>query len=264
MNSFVGKHCPFCKTEFTATDDIVVCSDCDMPHHKDCWVENGGCTTFCCLGTVKSADGGASTVTSTHMEFELFDVAPQHTAFCSKCGANNTDTALFCVKCGNRLVNESTSSVTATAPAHTVFLTSIATDVLQLICVNTAYYVSKFTAMDNHGNESLWNWSAFFAAPLWLLYRRMYKQGVAVLAGIVLAAFLGTPPLFLVYCMVGIGVGVFGNATYKRHVELKATEAKTMIEPLKSQHLSKYTGVDTTACVIGSVVCFVVITLSLF
>ena len=56
MNEYVGKICPYCKTELKENDDIVVCSICDMPHHKDCWIENQGCTTFGCLGTIKAAD----------------------------------------------------------------------------------------------------------------------------------------------------------------------------------------------------------------
>ena len=70
MNDYTGKVCPFCKTEFKPNDDIVVCSECDMPHHKDCWIENQGCTTFGCLGTIKSADNTATSVTSQHMDFE--------------------------------------------------------------------------------------------------------------------------------------------------------------------------------------------------
>ena len=52
-----NKVCPFCKTTFSATDDIVVCSSCEMPHHKDCWVEHGGCTTFGCMGTINAVSG---------------------------------------------------------------------------------------------------------------------------------------------------------------------------------------------------------------
>ena len=45
---------PFLQNRFKEDDEIVVCSVCDMPHHKDCWVENKGCTTFGCLGTIKN------------------------------------------------------------------------------------------------------------------------------------------------------------------------------------------------------------------
>ena len=37
----------------------MVCSACEMPHHKDCWIENQGCTTFGCQGTIRGVDGQA-------------------------------------------------------------------------------------------------------------------------------------------------------------------------------------------------------------
>lgn len=94
-----NKVCPFCKTTFSATDDIVVCSSCEMPHHKDCWVENGGCTTFGCMGTINAVSGQANSVTNTEMRIEEFEVVKRR--FCGYCGAtlNNVD-AKFCGKCG--------------------------------------------------------------------------------------------------------------------------------------------------------------------
>lgn len=96
---YTNKVCPFCKTTFVATDDIVVCSSCEMPHHKDCWIENGGCTTFGCLGTIDSVNGLATSVTSTEMCIDEFN-APQK-SFCGYCGAKLTMVnAKFCGKCG--------------------------------------------------------------------------------------------------------------------------------------------------------------------
>ena len=105
--NFVGKICPYCKTEFKEGDDVVVCSICEMPHHKDCWIENQGCTTFGCLGTINVAGNGASSVTATQMNFE----DPRSTApagisgfvFCTKCGTQNEDAFSFCRQCGNKL-----------------------------------------------------------------------------------------------------------------------------------------------------------------
>ena len=53
---FIGKVCPYCKTEFKEGDDVVVCSVCEMPHHKECWIENKACTTFGCTGTIVGAE----------------------------------------------------------------------------------------------------------------------------------------------------------------------------------------------------------------
>lgn len=56
MNNFVGKICPYCKENFTEDGDIVVCSDCEMPYHKDYRISNKGCTIFGCSGTIQGID----------------------------------------------------------------------------------------------------------------------------------------------------------------------------------------------------------------
>ncbi len=48
--SIVGKTCPYCQTVIKPDTPVVVCPECGMPHHEDCWGENGGCTTFGCPG----------------------------------------------------------------------------------------------------------------------------------------------------------------------------------------------------------------------
>ena len=117
MNDYIGKVCPYCKTKFVPGDDIVVCSDCDMPHHKDCWIENQGCTTFGCLGTIKTAENETTSVTSSHMNY---DDSGAGTAggivFCSQCGTRNPAAASFCARCGSRLVK---SQAAPQAPVNT-------------------------------------------------------------------------------------------------------------------------------------------------
>ena len=47
-DSHVGKTCPFCQTPIKPGANVITCPACGMPHHEDCWQENGGCTTFGC------------------------------------------------------------------------------------------------------------------------------------------------------------------------------------------------------------------------
>ncbi len=49
MQEHTGKTCPYCQYAIKPDISITVCTgDCKMPHHKECWDENGGCTTFGC------------------------------------------------------------------------------------------------------------------------------------------------------------------------------------------------------------------------
>lgn len=53
--SHVGKTCPYCQTPLKPHDQVEVCPKCRMPHHQDCWEDNGGCTTFGCTPDTVSA-----------------------------------------------------------------------------------------------------------------------------------------------------------------------------------------------------------------
>jgi TM2 domain-containing membrane protein YozV len=41
--------CPYCRMAFDeASPPRIFCTACGMPHHEDCYLENGGCTVFGC------------------------------------------------------------------------------------------------------------------------------------------------------------------------------------------------------------------------
>lgn len=82
MENYIGKICPFCKTEITAEDTVKVCPACGIPHHEGCWEENKGCTTFGC----------------SEQHYEAQGTNP--TEVCANCGATLGDGQAFCAKCG--------------------------------------------------------------------------------------------------------------------------------------------------------------------
>lgn len=144
MNKYKGKICPFCKTSFLEDDEVVVCDICEMPHHKDCWFENGQCTTFGCTGKIKDLlpfdQNSASVATPTQSQAQSQPQAqatfvppaqsqaqaafvpparPQQTysapaaqpqqqqsfAFCIYCGNKYVVGDMFCRKCGKKIQN---------------------------------------------------------------------------------------------------------------------------------------------------------------
>jgi len=82
MEEYIGKICPFCKTEIKEDDAVKVCPACGIPHHENCWEENKGCTTFGC----------------SEQHYEEQHTNP--TDVCVKCGAPLGDGQEFCPKCG--------------------------------------------------------------------------------------------------------------------------------------------------------------------
>ncbi len=85
MNT-AGKICPYCKMTLTEGDDTVMCNQCEIPHHKECWVENKGCTTFGCSGSIQ---GIAEVAQGEKTRF-----------FCSHCSVEALESDVFCTHCG--------------------------------------------------------------------------------------------------------------------------------------------------------------------
>ena len=288
MNNYIGKTCPFCKTEFKEGDDIVVCSSCDMPHHKDCWIENQGCTTFGCMGTIKSADGGANTVTATEISFE--DTSSSSHVFCTKCGAQNSSESSFCSKCGNSLRTTSSAPVyTQANPANTNPYAytqqnynpqptynqqyqqnnyysqnntygqqnyysqsngAIDADVVAMVGTKQEYYIPKFREMKSQNKKTTWNWVAFFFTPYWFMYRKMYGYGFAALGVAFLVSLFNAPIIAFLSLGGYITIGLFANYIYMQWVEKNANQAKTMNEPFRTQFIQKNSGVNSTALIL--------------
>ena len=62
QNDHAGRTCPYCQAVIKPRQDVVVCSQCGVAHHKDCWAANGRCTTVECDGQAiaKEIDMGTS------------------------------------------------------------------------------------------------------------------------------------------------------------------------------------------------------------
>lgn len=84
MNEYVGKLCPYCKAEIKDGDEVTVCPECGIPHHADCWKENGGCTTFGCKA----------------QHYKERHTAPADV--CANCGTPLREGQIFCPKCGHK------------------------------------------------------------------------------------------------------------------------------------------------------------------
>ena len=254
MSQFIGKTCPYCKTPFKEGDDIVICSVCEMPHHKECWVENQECTTFGCTGTIQGASARNSGM-----------------AFCPYCGTPHTVGDSFCGTCGKSL-NGAVSPArpaaaqpvyqprqTYTPPQYAYTPAAPLTGPYDAyIEKNTEYYNKKFNEMDAQNKKTSWNWAAFLIAPFWCIYRKMYVHAAAmyIAASLLtsLLGFAGTAIAWIGYIVFGI----YANHIYREHLKKVTGFASHVSEPAKGKFLKMFTGADMNKaaliCAISAIV----------
>lgn len=101
MAELTQKTCPYCQTQFRPGEHGHECPQCHIPHHEDCWRENGGCTTFGCTGQQPAGQAAPPTgswspsQTSDHIELSLEDLSR-----CAVCGADIPFSDETCRHCG--------------------------------------------------------------------------------------------------------------------------------------------------------------------
>lgn len=263
---FIGKICPYCKTEFKEGDDVVVCSVCEMPHHKECWIENKACTTFGCTGTIVGA--------------EQYAEAVDNKTFCSKCGAPLNEGQKFCASCGTPAgatgephfqvagayaTNQSYQQNTYTqpqpqyappqysAPQYNTGYNpygqqqpQVDQDLYTFIQSNQPVYISKFQKMQMTNSKTSWNWCSFLFGGCWFAFRKMYGIAAAFI-GISFVAGLIPGLGSLIQLALWICSGIFGNHFYKQYIDGELQIAKSMDDFNKSAYIAKKGGTSTGA-----------------
>lgn len=123
------KICPYCQTSITNLEDACVCAKCGIPHHRDCWQENRGCTTFGCDSMTARYYGdsqltvgqtppsiGYSPVAAQTIQVPEVSETPPAGVFCSSCGSQNPGDSRFCNRCGYPIAM--TGGSTTTQPQY--------------------------------------------------------------------------------------------------------------------------------------------------
>lgn len=155
-------NCPYCQTNIKESGDKVICPDCHTPHHRECWEENRGCTTYGCSGNPqtkgRSVDVGNQTVGSIERMLVQEKLTAEMTD-CPNCKKSIEKSSVFCKFCGTDInQNEDgkkkfeeefrrryRNSVKIKRTRFAVTLTSIS--ILALLIITSAYFgISKLAA----------------------------------------------------------------------------------------------------------------------
>lgn len=204
--------CPVCGKTMAEGDDIVVCPVCATPQHRECWIERGRCAN----DDLHSSGYVWKRENNTQVKNEETNGNPQNRV-CHICGSENPADSLHCGNCGALFASESKPDDNAPkkcsycgkdndsdalhckycgAPVggqgfyrNNPFLSGSgiaedeliagqkATDVAFFVQANSKKYLPKFKKFAN-GKKLSFNFAAFFFAPYWFFYRKLYKAGV--------------------------------------------------------------------------------------
>lgn len=109
MFFYEGYLCPVCKKKFEETDDIVACPACGAPHHRECWLQHGGCRYAEDHGTSRQWKRPEDTAHSSGSAQSSDRPVPPYAhssgqvRTCSRCGKVNPEYAEFCSRCGQTM-----------------------------------------------------------------------------------------------------------------------------------------------------------------
>lgn len=98
-NNEIGKICSICGSGILNDESVVLCPECNLPYHHDCWKEMGGCGSYGCAAApdIKKADYAPS---DTYVEGWTSEKK------CPECGSMILSNALICRVCKSEFPTE--------------------------------------------------------------------------------------------------------------------------------------------------------------
>ncbi len=164
--------CKGCNQPIKETDDIVVCPVCGTPQHRSCWVANGECIN-----------------TALHNEKYVWQKTQPDEAQAEPQPPKSEPT--FTTDIGTVPVFEQLSQEAQNLEA--VFLRDQVVhkdeEIDGISIADAGYYLQsgahRYIRRFRKGKKLTWNWGAFFFAPAWFFYRKLYKFGTIFLALVV-------------------------------------------------------------------------------
>lgn len=208
------KHsCAYCARQLRAEDDVVVCPVCATPQHRECWMENGHCVNEALHAEGFVWNGNEISQTAD----ENITASPDGSIVCHICGSENPADALHCGNCG-ALFGENAKNTTENktcsfcgkendsdarhckhcgAPIdskgeffnNNIYLAGIdlspddliggikVGDIALYTQASSKRYLPKFKKFAK-GKKLSFNFAAFFFAPYWFFFRKLYKAGI--------------------------------------------------------------------------------------
>lgn len=171
MPNYYEYDCPVCNKQFEEGDDIVTCPICGTPHHRDCYNITGHCvnrglhaSSYSFLDDMKSSNNiedklrNAINAEINSIDNENEEDSERKRDFAKSIMPSAIDDKYD--KSGEKIDGFEIGDIAAT------------------IRTNKERFLSVFKKRSKIG----WNWGAFFFGSAYMFFRKMYKQGFAILA----------------------------------------------------------------------------------
>lgn len=164
---YTNYKCPVCKNDFNEEDDVVVCPECGIPHHRECYIQNGKC-----INEEKHGTNEPIEVEFKNIKEEQEISASSETEYSPKESENN-NTQQVVQEIFEEINNKGKDF--SLNGKHVSFYEAA-------IGKNQKYYIPRFMLIDKTQKGFSWNIASFFVPLAWSLYRKMYKLAAIIFA----------------------------------------------------------------------------------
>ena len=200
MADYTNLLCPVCKEKFSPEDDIVVCPICGTPHHRACYAKEGRCANYEWHKENKTynIEEELAKLNSEQREQAQGGEGEQNSfVICPRCGTHNDSQAIFCNKCGAPISNGFGAGVNGgfgggqfggAMPFANPFVAQNENELIDgveawkfasVVKENKLRFLFNFKSLSQRKRKTSFNFAAFFFAPFYFLYRKMYGVGIA-------------------------------------------------------------------------------------
>lgn len=121
-----NKTCPYCQSKIKSGADFIVCSHCGVPHHRECWEENKGCTTYGCINNPHTEKKIELDSNYSNDSEDVGNLSPEEirqslrnseSVFiqCRNCKSEVEESSVYCKYCGYNLKENKKTGVLSEA-----------------------------------------------------------------------------------------------------------------------------------------------------
>lgn len=124
---------------------------------------------------------------------------------------------------------------------------------------NSNYYLKYIFKFENKSTFLSWNWSCFFLASYWLLYRKLYLPAFILIAiDFSASKLLSKTSTSIFILLIHIILTLFGNSIYFNHCGKKIKQIRTNITNLSAAQYVKNLHQKGSVSLLGPVLLLII------